>query len=314
MDATTLSYISIIQTNSATSRVSQQDKEDILIPYIQRTVNNLSKDDLKKGTIHKRMRNAIELEVILSRPVRKNEKCHVLRELKGILLYAIISEYLSKLCEMDLLLTYKEDKFADLFPDILIEVNKYNLVLKQFVVMWMIFEIATKEMNIEAHHNKGGFIVAVNLFVDPTAQFTTGSKPVKRTQLCERLFELVTGELPITRTPRSSVVTMPVIVPLPTVHLINGNIVVSSYNTQQQNEIISSDNSNIASSPVLADKEDDDNDDEKCDGEDDDQDGCNHMNDCTNDQCELCETWVEDLFNVVDDGSNSSCMQQENSI
>ncbi len=201
----------VILTNSVTPRVPLEAKKVILIPKIIHCLSNNADDNLSCSDLYERIFDS--LKIFFSLDVTKNEKVHIYTELKGIILFALTVQYLSYRHIHGTQSTsskYNDDTFVTRFSPIADVAVQNCITIKPLISIWKFFSITNKEMKIRASQNKGALIVAANLFVAPKTKFTMGTRAVRRTKLCVKIFELVTGVKPKLRRERKTEKNKPI--------------------------------------------------------------------------------------------------------
>jgi hypothetical protein len=193
-----IDYVSLMLTNSITKRVSTEVKENILRPYLVNELPYVPYDDLVSHKFHVKVMKELPLKNVI------NGNRHVSKEIEGILLMAIIAEYLNRyaisVADADY---YSVQSFAQQFPEIYRKSWPHlspKFKLDTLVDVWKVFNVAIHEMKIPASGNKSSLLVAANLLSDPKYPMTTGSRQVVRTECALELFHAVSGR-PISKRP-----------------------------------------------------------------------------------------------------------------
>ncbi len=184
-----------ISTNQIIRRVSKDMRDNTLLPLLKKNLSNITDRDLTNGKCHECFVVDFESKNVFS--PEQAQKTHFRSEIKGIIFFAIITEYLSRHYSSFNCLNFT--KFETAFPAFVTAAIDHSVDVEQLVLMWKFIFVATKFMNIRPAHNKNALILAANLFVAPNISFTLGSRKVKRTELCVDIFIAVTGVKPIER-------------------------------------------------------------------------------------------------------------------
>jgi hypothetical protein len=190
-------YVHLMSSNSITKRVTTEVKENILRPYLENDLPYVPDQELVRHKFHVQVMKKLPLKNVI------NGNRHVSKEIEGILLMAIIAEYLNRCAISHDADDYTIPSFAKQFPDIYGKACPYlspKFKLETLVDVWKVFNVAIHEMKIPVSANKSSLLVAANLLSDPERAMTTGSRQVVRTECAIELFHAVSGH-PISKRP-----------------------------------------------------------------------------------------------------------------
>jgi hypothetical protein len=193
-----IDYVDLMLTNSITKRVTTEVKENILRPYLENNLPYVPDQELVSHKFHVKVMKELPLKNVI------NGNRHVSKEIEGILLMAIIGEYLNRYAiSKDADADYSVQSFAQQFPDIYGKAWPHlspKFKLETVVDVWKVFNVAIHKMKIPVSANKSSLLVAANLLSDPERAMTTGSRQVVRTECVIELFHAVSG-YPISERP-----------------------------------------------------------------------------------------------------------------
>ena len=191
----------IVLNNEITPQISHKVKKDILLPYLLEVLPSISNEKLCSRNFHIHIMKSLGLKKII------NEDRHVHKRFEGIILFAMIVLFLSRLENHAYQSQFTLGRLYAEFPEIVYDAIYHlssNFSLNHLVSVWETFYVAIHCMHIRPSGKKSALLLAANLIADPFNAMTMGGRQVMRTTLALKIFDLVSGTTVIRRKKRKA--------------------------------------------------------------------------------------------------------------